>query len=102
MACSCGASGNYSFTQIVKQDGSSLPTLKYVHCKYKDQFESLFAKIGINASEANLPSLAQAADQGLDRKGVIKDAKGNPIFFSVEDTLKKIDVSKIANNTCSV
>jgi hypothetical protein len=98
--CSCGQ--GKTFTQIVQQDGSSLPTLKYLHCKHKDQFEALFAKIGIDASEAKLPQLAAINDNGLDKTGAVKDTKGNPIFFSVEETLKKIDTSRIANNNCAI
>lgn len=103
MACgSCGSKGSMTLRQIVVQDGSSLPTLKYLHCKHKDQFERLFAEIGINASEANLVSLATAHDSGIDKSGQIKDAKGNPIYFSVEDILRRIDTSVISNNACSL
>lgn len=103
MACSaCGSKGKMTFSQIVIQDGSSLPTLKYLHCKYKEQFEALFAAIGINGNEATLPALASIHDSGADLRGEVKDAKGNPIFFSVENTLKKIDVSVISNNSCTV
>ncbi len=100
----CSACGRKTtFTQIVQNDGSSLPTLKYIHCKYKTQFEALFAAIGVNASEQNLPTLAAISDSGDDRKGIVKDANGNPIFFSVEDTLKKIDASKpVEKNTCTI
>lgn len=101
MACSCGANKT-SYTQIVQRDGSSLPSLKYWHCKYQQQFESLFLALGINATEKNLPLLAQVSDNGSDKNGVIKDANGKPIYFSVEDTLKKIDLSKISKYTCSI
>lgn len=101
MACSCGANKT-SFTQIVQRDGSSLPSLKYWHCKYQQQFEALFAMIGLPIKEVNLPDLAKLSDTGGDRAGVLKDAKGNPIYFSVEDTLKKIDLSKISSYTCSI
>lgn len=102
MACSCGSNGRKSFSQIVSQDGSSLPTLKYIHCKYQDQFEALFSKIGINATEGNLKLLAYASDTASDEKGVIKDTKGNPIYFSVKEVLTKIDTSKPVNNMCTI
>lgn len=100
--CSCGLQNRTSYSTIVQQDKSSLPMLKYIHCKYQDQFENLFAQIGINATEANLKALAQAADTGADKAGSIKDKNGSPIFFSVEDTLRKIDASKPVNNSCSI
>jgi len=100
--CSCGLSNRTSFTTIIKQDGSSLPTLKYLHCKYKQQFESIFSNIlGIPVSEATLPALANLADTGGDVKGTLTD-KGKPIYFSVENALKQIDSTKIENNTCSI
>lgn len=103
MACSsCGSKGPMSLGQIIIQDGSSLPTLKYLHCKHKDQFERLFAEQGIDATENNLVGLAVANDKGLDKSGAIKDSKGNPIYFSVEDTLRRIDVSQISNNACTI
>lgn len=102
MACGCGSSGRKSFTQIVQADGSSLPTLKYLHCKYQDQFEFLFSKIGVNASEGNLKLLAYASDSGNDKKGAIPDKNGNPIYFSVEEIIKKIDMDKPVNNMCSI
>jgi len=102
MACSCGSSGRKSFVQIVQQDGSSLPALKYLHCKYQEQFEYLFAKIGVNASESNLKLLAYAYDNGLDRKGSITNSEGNPIYFSIEDVLKRIDSSKVSNISCAI
>lgn len=103
MACgACGSKGRLSYSQIVVQDGSSLPTLKYLHCKHKDQFEKLFSNIGINATEGNLPALASISDTGADKRGEIKDSKGNPIYFSVEDTIMKIDFSQISNNACAI
>lgn len=102
MACSCGKTGSYSFTQIVQQDGSSLPSLKYLHCKYKDQFETAFAAVGINATEANLKTLAELYETGGDRMGKISGPDGNPIVFSVEDVLKSIDPTKVQNNACAI
>lgn len=103
MACSaCGSKGRLSFSQIVVQDGSSLPSLKYLHCKYKDQFEQLFSSVGINAGENNLRVLAIAHDTGADKKGEIKDSNGNPIYFSVEEILKRIDISRPVSNQCSI
>lgn len=100
MACGCG--NKHTLTQIASRDGSSLPTLKYLHCKYKDQFEFLFSKIGITANESNLKLLAVAHDTGSDKKGIIKDSQGRPIYFSVEETIQKIDQSRVANNQCSI
>lgn len=103
MACGCGASGRQSFSDIVKKDGSSLPTLKYLHCKYQDQFESLFAQLGITVNEVNLKLLAYASDTGNDVAGTIKHPQtGQPIYFSVENTINKIDKSKPVNNLCSL
>lgn len=99
--CSCGLKGK-SFTQIIQEDKSSLPTLKYLHCKHKEQFESLFSQIGINATEANLPLLASLTDNGGDRRGDLKAENGQPIIFSVETTLLKIDRSQVSNNNCAI
>lgn len=102
MTCACGSTGRKNFTQIIAQDGSSLPMLKYIHCKYQDQFEAIFAKIGITATEENLKLLAYASDTGSDKKGIIKDSKGKSIFFSVQDMIKRIDATKPVNHTCSI
>lgn len=102
MGCSCGSSGRQTFSQIVAQDGSSLPTLKYIHCRHKDQFELLFSQVGITANESNLKLLAIASDTGADKRGEIKDKSGKPIYFSVEDIVAKIDKSRVTNNICSI
>lgn len=86
----------------MQQDGSILPTLKYLHCKYKTQFEFLFSKIGVNVTEDKLKLLAIASDTGSDKKGVVKDANGKPIYFSVEDVLKNIKADQIENNMCAI
>lgn len=101
MACACG--NKTSFTEIVRRDGSSLPSLKYWHCKYQQQFEALFlAATGLPIKENHLQDLARLSDTGGDRAGVLKDGRGNPIVFSVEDTLKRIDLSRVSNYTCSI
>lgn len=101
--CSCGLSGKTTFTQIATRDGSSLPFLKYTHCRFKDQFESLFASIGIVAKEDNLKLLAYAADTGSDKKGLIKNPKtGRPIVFSVEEVISRIDTTRVGNESCTV
>lgn len=100
MACACN--GRRTFSQIVTSDGSSLPMLKYLHCKYQDQFEALFAAQGITATEANLKLLAEVSDKGLDKAGEIKDKNGKPIYFSVEETVQKIDTTRPVNNFCAV
>lgn len=100
--CDCQHNIPRTFTQVVKQDKSSLPMLKYLHCKYKTQFEALFSQIGVNATEANLPKLASAIDQKYDQAGVLKGVNGKPIFFSGEEVLKKIDTSRVESNMCSI
>lgn len=102
MACACGSSGRKSFTQIAQNDGGSLPMLKYLHCKFQDQFEFQFSRIGINATEPNLKMLAYAFDTGNDKKGVIPGKDGKPIYFSVDEVIKKIDKSSPSNNFCSI
>lgn len=103
MACAaCGSKGRQSFQQIILADGSSLPTLKYLHCKYQDQFEALFSSLGITATEGNLKALANLADTGGDKSGVLVGTNGKPIVFSVEDILRRIDISRPVNNMCSI
>lgn len=100
--CSCGAN-KITFSQSVERVGSILPALKYWHCAYKDQFESLFKNIGIDATEAKLPLLASVYDNGRgDLSGIIKDASGKPIVFDTEKVLGQIDVSKPVNNNCAI
>lgn len=100
--CSCGLQDRKTFVQIIKQDGSSLPMLKYIHCKYSNQFESLFANIGIIVDESKLKLLATAHDTGADKQGVIKDKFGKPIYFSVENIIKQINPNMPVNNSCSL
>lgn len=102
MACSCGLSNRKTFSQIALQDGGSLPSLKYLHCKYQDQFEMLFKQIGITINESSLKLLATIADNGLDRQGTLKDPNGNPIYFSVEEVINKINKGKPMNTFCAL
>ena len=103
MSCSkCGSKGRMTFQEIISQDGSSLPTLKYLHCKHKEQFEALFASIGVNANESNLPLLALAHDSGADKRGELTDSNNRPIYFCVEDILRQIDITKVSNSMCAI
>lgn len=98
--CSCNKRN--SFAQIISDDKSSLPMLKYLYCKYKGQFTYVFGKIGMNVNETNLPALAKLADTGGDKLGMAKGPDGKSVYFSVEDQLRLINANDIENNTCSI
>lgn len=98
--CSCGK--RTSFSDIVSEDKSSLPYLKYLECKHKSQFKYVFAKVGLTITEDNLKSLARLYDTGGDRLGMAKDPSGKPVYFSVEEQLKLINPNDVESNTCSI
>lgn len=107
MACAaCGGSRpSVSIEQMVQNVGGSvLPYLKFAYCAYKDQFVQLFAAQGITInSESQLNALADISNDGSDMQGIVKDVNGNPIKFSVINTLNSINTNLAPTSTnCAV
>lgn len=87
---------------MISTVGTSLPYLKFYHCAFQDQFESLFNQAGFPAVESNLPALSFLINNGGDQRGDYTNDMGMPVRFNGVAILNQLDMSKPTKNNCAI
>lgn len=75
------------------KEGNPLQIMQYASCIDSVQFYNMFKNLGLDFEPKDLPQLAELINQGADKKGLMKNANGQPVYFDAMKMIREMEIT---------